>query len=103
MTVSSHNWRPLAVPTTQVENERFIVTEWRFSAGAHTGWHRHAHDYVVVPLTTGTLLLETNNGPASANLVAGLAYARVAGVEHDVINDNDGDFVFVEIEAKANG
>jgi beta-alanine degradation protein BauB len=92
--------RPLAVPTTQVENDRFIVTEWRFAPGAHTGWHRHAFDYVVVPMTTGRLTLETASGPGSAELVAGYAYARQAGVEHDVINDNPHEFVFIEIEAK---
>ena len=93
--------RPLAIPTTQVENDRFIVTEWRFSPGAHTGWHRHTFDYVVVPMTTGLLTLETASGPATAELVAGRAYARQAGVEHDVINDNPHEFVFIEIEAKA--
>jgi quercetin dioxygenase-like cupin family protein len=92
--------RPLAVPTTQVENDRFIVTEWRFTPGAHTGWHRHAFDYVVVPMTTGRLSLETASGPVTAELVAGYAYARQAGVEHDVINDNPHEFVFIEIEAK---
>lgn len=92
--------RPLAVPTVQVDNERFIVTEWRFAPGAHTGWHRHAYDYVVVPISTGTLLLETPDGATSAHLQAGIAYSRQAGVEHDVINASDGEFIFVEIEAK---
>jgi beta-alanine degradation protein BauB len=91
---------PLAVSTTQVENDRFIVTEWRSAPGAHTGWHRHAHDYVVVPMTTGRLTLESSDGPAVAELATGHAYARQAGVEHDVINDNPHEFVFVEIEAK---
>jgi quercetin dioxygenase-like cupin family protein len=95
---SSANPRPLAVPTKQVENDRFIVTEWRFAPGAHTGWHRHA--FVVVPMTTGWLMLETTSGTATAELVTGRAYARPAGVEHDVINDNPDEFVFVEIEAK---
>ena len=36
--------RPQAVPTTQIDNERVIVTEWRFAPGAETGWHRHGHD-----------------------------------------------------------
>jgi hypothetical protein len=45
-------------------------------------------------------MLETASGPATAELVAGHAYARQAGVEHDVINDNPQEFVFVEIEAK---
>jgi beta-alanine degradation protein BauB len=92
--------RSPAVPTTQLENDRFIVTEWRFAPGAHTGWHRHAFDYVVVPMTTGRLTLETTSGTATAELVTGRAYARPAGVEHDVINDNLDEFVFVEIEAK---
>ncbi len=47
--------RPLAKPSVQVENDRVIVTEWRFPPGSHTGWHRHNHDYVVVPITTGEL------------------------------------------------
>ena len=45
--------RPQAVPTVQIDNARVIVTEWRFAPGAETGWHRHAHDYVVVPTTGG--------------------------------------------------
>ncbi|MCC7025025.1 MAG: cupin domain-containing protein [Thermomicrobiales bacterium] len=100
MATSDFASRPSATPTVQVENERFIVTEWRFAPGAQTGWHRHAHDYVVVPMTTGTLLLETVDGEATANLVAGSAYARHAGVEHNVIYPGDDEFVFVEIEAK---
>ena len=36
------------------ENDRVIVTEWRFAPGAETEWHRHAHDYVVVCLTAGS-------------------------------------------------
>jgi quercetin dioxygenase-like cupin family protein len=97
---STPDHRPLAVPTKQVENDRFIVTEWQFAPGAHIGWHRHAYDYVVVPMTTGRLTLETATGPAVSELVSGMAYARPAGVEHDVINDNPHEFVFVEIEAK---
>lgn len=54
--------RPQAVPTVQVDNAEVIVTEWRFAPGAETGRHRHGHDYVVVPLTDGTLLLETPEG-----------------------------------------
>ena len=65
--------RPKAVPTVQVSNHRVIVTEWRFAPGAETGWHRHGHDYVVVPQTSGVLLLETPEGQKQAPLVAGLA------------------------------
>ena len=90
--------RPQAVPTRQVENDRVVVTEWRFAPGAHTGWHRHNWDYVVVPLTTGRLTLDTGDALSHADLVAGQSYARSAGVEHDVINDNPFEFAFVEIE-----
>ncbi|MEQ8660716.1 MAG: cupin domain-containing protein [Gammaproteobacteria bacterium] len=93
--------RPAAQPVKQLENERVIVTEWRFAPGAETGWHRHAHDYVVVPLTTGTLLLETPEGERTADLEIGKSYARACGVEHNVINANAFDLAFVEIELKA--
>lgn len=98
---TGHDWRPLAVATRQVENERFIVTEFRFPPGSHTGWHRHGHDYVVVPLTTGTLTIDLGESVTEAQLTAGQAYSRNAGVEHDVINANETEFVFIEIEAKS--
>lgn len=96
---TGHDWRPLATPTQQVSNERFVVTEWRFPPQGHTGWHRHAHDYVVVPQTTGALRIDLGESETTAQLTSGVAYARNAGVEHDVINDSDSEFVFVEIEA----
>ncbi len=89
-----------AVPTVQIENDRVRVTEWRFAPGAATGWHRHELDYVVVPLVTGTLRLEEGGTVRDAELTAGHPYFREAGVEHDVINVNEGEFVFVEIELK---
>ncbi|GAA0797011.1 cupin domain-containing protein [Cupriavidus gilardii] len=92
--------RPQAVPTVQVDNERVIVTEWRFAPGAETGFHRHGYDYVVVPMTTGPLLLQTPEGEVTSQLVAGRAYSRPAGVEHNVINAHEGECVFVEIEIK---
>jgi quercetin dioxygenase-like cupin family protein len=85
----------------QIENEQIRVTEWRFAPGAHTGWHRHAHDYVVVPLTSGTLRLDEPEAVREVTLAAGGSYARSAGVEHDVINVNAFEFCFVEIELKS--
>ena len=92
---------PMAKPTVQVENDRVIVTEWRFPPGGHTGWHRHNHDYVVVPVTTGELHIFDGKTTVPAPLRAGVSYARQTGVEHDVINPNNFEFVFVEIELKA--
>ena len=83
-----------------MKNERTIVTEWRFSPGAETGWHRHGRDYVVVPQTTGTLTIETATGAHTAELVSGQSYVRNEGVEHNVVNGNDYEFVFVEVEIK---
>jgi quercetin dioxygenase-like cupin family protein len=92
--------RPQAVGTVQIEDARMRVTEWRFAPGAATGFHRHAHDYCVVPLTTGTLRIEGKDGVSEAPLVAGCSYTRKEGVEHDVINADPFEFVFIEVELK---
>jgi quercetin dioxygenase-like cupin family protein len=93
--------RPAAHPSVQIDNEHVKVTEWRFAPGAETGWHRHGMYYVVVPQTTGELLLETVNGPVTSKLTAGVSYARPVGVEHNVVNPGAAEFVFVEIELKS--
>ncbi len=92
--------RPQAVPTLQLDNARVRVTEWRFAPEAETGWHRHAYDYVVVPLLDGALRLETAEGTTVAAMHAGRSYARPAGVEHNVINASGHEYAFVEIELK---
>ncbi len=96
----SNMTRPSAVPTRQIDNDRVRVTEWRFAPGAATGYHRHELDYVVVPLTAGRLLLVEPEGERYAELGIGQSYTRPAGVEHDVVNANDYEFAFVEIELK---
>jgi len=93
-----------AVPTIQIENEHLRVTEWRFATGAATGYHRHAHDYVVVPVVDGELeLVGPDGGRSRARLEQGKSYFRNAGVEHDVINAGGGVMSFVEIELKDTG
>lgn len=89
-----------AKPSQQIDNDRARVTEWRFEPGAATGWHRHEFDYVVVPLYTGTLEIDDGKQRTPANLAAGQAYFRSAGVEHNVRNANDFEFAFVEVELK---
>jgi quercetin dioxygenase-like cupin family protein len=84
-----------------VDNERVRVTEWRFAPGAATGWHRHEMDYVVVPLLDGRLKLVEGGGERYAELKKGVPYFRNVGVEHDVVNANDYEFAFIEIELKA--
>ena len=89
-----------AKPTVFIDNEKVIVTEWRFAPGDNTGWHRHGHDYVVVPLMDGAVKLETKSGTSFAEMKKGVPYFRKEGVEHDVINANDGEYAFIEIELK---
>jgi quercetin dioxygenase-like cupin family protein len=95
------NVLPKAVPAVQVDNDRVRVTEWRFAPGAETGEHVHEMDYVVVPLGDGQLKLVSPAGEETfADLKRGATYFRKAGVHHNVINANDFDYAFVEIELK---
>lgn len=89
-----------AKATVFIDNDRVIVTEYRFAVGDNTGWHRHEHDYVVVPLMDGRVKLMTKNGESFADMKKGVPYFRPEGVEHDVINANDGEYAFIEIELK---
>jgi len=89
-----------ATSTLLQETDRAIVTQWRFAPGAQTGWHRHPHDYVVVVLTAGKLMQETGSGEIVTELAFGQSYAREAGVEHNVVNPNPHEVVFVEVELK---
>jgi quercetin dioxygenase-like cupin family protein len=89
-----------ATAIIQLENERVVVTQWHFVPGAETSHHVHAHDYVVVPLTSGTLRLEDGADTKESRLEAGVSYANLAGTAHNVINANNYDFSFVEIELK---
>jgi beta-alanine degradation protein BauB len=91
--------RAQATATVRIDEPQVRVTEYRFAPGAETGWHRHAHDYVVVPLLDGKLLLEEPGGASrTAELRMHLPYARLTGVEHNVVNANEYEFAFLEIE-----
>ena len=89
-----------ALPTVLIDNNRVRVTEWRFAnKGDNTGWHRHDYDYVVVPLFDGTLRIDLGNGEiVEAPMQNGVPYYKEIGIEHDVINNNDFECAFVEVE-----
>ncbi len=89
-----------ASSTVLIDNDRVRVTRWDFAPGAATGWHRHEHDYVIVPLTDGNLKLVEPDGDRESKLETGAPYFRETGVEHDVVNANDHEFAFIEIEMK---
>ena len=91
--------RPQAVALVKIDEPHVRVTEYRFAPGAETGWHRHGADYVILPLADGDLLLEEPGGTSRiASLKAHEPYARREGVEHNVVNANDYDFAFIEVE-----
>ena len=95
--------KALATPVVHIQDDRFTVTEWRFAPGAETGWHTHGHDYVIVPLTDGTLQLDLpGDQKAEAKLTQGVPYSRREGVEHNVINGSaTAPLAFLEIETTA--
>jgi quercetin dioxygenase-like cupin family protein len=89
-----------AKATVFIDNEKVIVTEYRFQPGQNTGWHRHGHDYIVVPMMDGRVKIENEHGSSIAEMKKGEPYFRNEGIEHDVINATDGEYAFIEIELK---
>ncbi len=86
--------------TTLIDDARVRVTRFDFAPGAETGWHRHAHDYVITAITDCHMLIENPDGTSRQVLVpAGSAYRRDEGVEHNVVNDGP-PMTFVEVELK---
>ena len=92
--------RESCTATVLIDDDRVRVTRFDFAQGAETGWHRHAHDYVITALTDCPMLLEEPDGATRRVLVpAGTAYRRQEGVEHNVICDGPG-MRFIEVELK---
>ena len=83
-----------------IDTDRVRVTAWTFAPGQATGMHRHEFDYVVVPVSGGTFTVTAADGTTQLSQHAGQAYARQAGVEHDVANSGQQDAMFVEVELK---
>ena len=93
--------RPPCASTTLIDDGRTRATRFDFAPGAETGWHRHGLDYVIVAVTDCPMLVIGSEGEERRVTVpAGAAYAREAGVEHNVVNDGDTPMSFVEVEMK---
>jgi beta-alanine degradation protein BauB len=88
----------LATSIVHVQNDRTHVTEWIFESGAETGPHVHGHDYVIVPITSGTLRIIDSEGQRDVALRPGSSYFRPAGTSHNVVNVSPGELRFVEVE-----
>jgi quercetin dioxygenase-like cupin family protein len=92
---------PIARSTTSADTDRVRITTLTFDDGDETGRHRHAYDYIVVPITGGTFLVEEHDGSTrELAQVAGSAYIGREGTEHNVVNQSGGVAAFVEIELK---
>ena len=91
----------LAISTTLIDNDQVRVTRFDFAPGAHTGWHRHEHDYVITAITELNMRLEEpGDTEREVAVVAGEAYFRNVGVEHNVINMGSVPMSFIEVELK---
>tara|TARA_B110000037_G_scaffold213411_1_gene267873 strand:+ start:1509 stop:1784 length:276 start_codon:yes stop_codon:yes gene_type:complete len=91
----------MATSKIMIDNERTIVTSWVFEPGEETGQHIHEYDYVVVPMKNGELKLVDHTGLVSiSKLQKGISYYKEKGVNHNVINNNDFAYSFIEIEFK---
>ena len=89
-----------ATANLQIENERVIVKEWIFAPGEETEHHVHPHDYVTVPLISGVMRIEGATGTKENQLVTGVSYTGVKGTAHNVINIENYELRFIEIELK---
>ena len=69
-------------------------------ASAMRGYTAGGSRASIGPIDDSKLMQETNNGEIITELSAGQSYAREIGVEHNVVNPNPHEFVFVEVELK---
>lgn len=93
------NASKLANSSVQLEDSHVRVTRWDLPQGTSTGPHVHEFDYVVVPLTNGIMRVTLPDGQEQTNrLQVGVSYARPAGTEHDVRNDDPEAVSFIEVE-----
>jgi len=82
-----------------IDNDKVKVTDWSFGVGDSTGHHIHKYNYIVVPMLDGELrIIDKDNNETISKLTKGGAYYREKGVEHNVLNNNNIPYSFIEIE-----
>ena len=87
--------------TVVVDDPDVRITVWTFTApGQTTGLHSHEYDYVVVPITGGTLLVTSGEQTTPLIQDAGSPYNGSAGTEHTVASTTNDPVRFVEVEVK---
>jgi len=96
--------RTPAIATVKIDEPHVRVTEYRFTQGSETGWHRHEADYVILPITDGDLLIENPDGSTrTVTLKANEPYTGREGTAHNVVAAGDRPFAFFEIEILRKG
>ena len=84
-----------------IENDKVTVTECSFAIGDSTGHHIHEYNYIVIPMLDGELkIIDSNKNETISKLTKGGVYYREKGVEHNVINNNNFPYSFIEVELK---
>lgn len=84
-----------------VDNERVRVSRFTWAPGAETGWHRHEHDYVIVPYVDCRVRVEMDGRTFEATMRRDEPYFRGRGVEHNVRSLESEPFSLIEIEIKS--
>ncbi len=91
----------MVTKSTTIDTQRVRVTEWVFEIGDQTGQLMDEYDYIVVPMLYGELkIINGDNSIVVSKLFNEGSYLRNKGVNHNVINNNDFEYSFVEIEIK---
>ena len=89
----------MATGEVQINNGTFRVTKWTIEPNDAIPLHLHEFQYVVVPLTAGTMIVTSHDGAVSATeLEFGNCYSRASGAKHTVANSGSHRIVFMEIE-----
>ena len=89
----------MAKANVLIDNDKVKVTEWFLDVGDSTGHHIHEYNYIIIPMLDGELkIFDKDNNATISKLTKGGAYYRGKGVEHNVINNNNFPYSFIEIE-----
>tara|TARA_B100001989_G_scaffold7256_1_gene4878 strand:+ start:6105 stop:6377 length:273 start_codon:yes stop_codon:yes gene_type:complete len=87
----------------EIDNKKVKVSKFTLLPKGSTGFHVHALDYVIIPISDGKLkLINKNKKETYTTLKAGEPYFRKKGVEHNVINIGPKTITFIEVEIKDN-
>ena len=82
-----------------INNDKVQVTEWSFEIADSTGHHIHEYNYIIIPMLDGELkILDKDKNESISKLSKGGSNYRDKGVEHNVFNNNNFPYSFIEVE-----